>query len=73
MSINGTFIKVAVKTPKGATDEHLADFMIEASTMGQFKHPNVIRLLGVVTTTVPYKIVTEFMENGSLDNFLKVN
>jgi hypothetical protein len=43
--------------------------------MGQFKHPNVIGLKGVVTRSpdTPMMIVTEFMANGSLDHFLKVH
>ena len=51
------------------------DFILEASIMGQFKHPNVVELKGVVTRSPdsPMMIVTEFMENGSLEHFLKVN
>ena len=60
-----TTIKVAVKTLKtGATDKDRSEFFLsEASIMGQFDHPNVIKLLGVVTRTRPAMIVT--MENGS--------
>ena len=47
------------------------DFLLEASIMGQFAHPNVIRLIGVVTKSEPSMIVTEYMENGSLDHFLR--
>uniref|UniRef100_A0A672SYK9 Eph receptor A4b n=1 Tax=Sinocyclocheilus grahami TaxID=75366 RepID=A0A672SYK9_SINGR len=39
--------------------------------MGQFDHPNIIRLEGVVTRCKPVMIITEYMENGSLDTFLK--
>lgn len=41
--------------------------------MGQFDDPNVIYLEGVVTRSNPIMIVTEFMENGSLDSFLRVS
>lgn len=41
--------------------------------MGQFDHPNVIHLEGVVTKSSPVMIITEFMENGSLDTFLRVS
>nr|XP_054769201.1 ephrin type-A receptor 4-A-like [Lytechinus pictus] len=69
-----TTIKVAVKTLKtGATEKDRSDFLSEASIMGQFDHPNVIKLLGVVTRTRPAMIVTEFMENGSLDKYLREN
>lgn len=41
--------------------------------MGQFDHPNVIYLQGVVTRSNPVMIITEYMENGSLDTFLRAN
>jgi Eph receptor B1 len=65
---------VAIKTLKpGSTDKARADFLTEASIMGQFEHPNVIFLQGVVTKSNPIMIITEFMENGSLDTFLRAN
>lgn len=64
---------VAIKTLKsGYTEKQRRDFLSEASIMGQFDHPNVIHLEGVVTKSSPVMIVTEFMENGSLDTFLRV-
>lgn len=43
-------IAVAIKTLKGGYVEHQRrDFLREASIMGQFDHPNIIRLEGVVT------------------------
>uniref|UniRef100_A0A674CYD2 receptor protein-tyrosine kinase n=1 Tax=Salmo trutta TaxID=8032 RepID=A0A674CYD2_SALTR len=63
---------VAIKTLKaGYTDKQRRDFLSEASIMGQFDHPNIIRLEGVVTRSKPVMIVTEYMENGSLDSFLR--
>lgn len=63
---------IAIKTLKpGSSDKAKADFLMEASIMGQFEHENVIRLIGVVTKSEPVMIVTEFMENGSLDQFLR--
>lgn len=65
-------ISVAIKTLKvGYTDKQRRDFLGEASIMGQFDHPNIIRLEGVVTKSKPVMIVTEYMENGSLDSFLR--
>ncbi|XP_018606150.1 ephrin type-B receptor 2 isoform X1 [Scleropages formosus] len=65
---------VAIKTLKaGYTEKQRRDFLSEASIMGQFDHPNVIRLEGVVTKSTPVMIITEFMENGSLDSFLRQN
>lgn len=41
---------MAIKTLKGGyTDKQRRDFLSEASIMGQFDHPNIIRLEGVVT------------------------
>lgn len=43
-------ICVAIKTLKaGYTETQRRDFLSEASIMGQFDHPNIIRLEGVVT------------------------
>lgn len=43
-------ISVAIKTLKvGYTEKQRRDFLGEASIMGQFDHPNIIRLEGVVT------------------------
>ncbi|XP_032387563.1 ephrin type-B receptor 3 [Etheostoma spectabile] len=65
---------VAIKTLKaGYTECQRRDFLAEASIMGQFDHPNVIRLEGVLTRSCPVLIITEFMENGALDSFLRLN
>ncbi|KAB5533113.1 hypothetical protein PHYPO_G00128040 [Pangasianodon hypophthalmus] len=65
-------IHVAIKSLKaGYTEQQRRDFLSEASIMGQFDHPNIIRLEGVVTRCKPVMIITEYMENGSLDTFLK--
>ncbi|CAF2566933.1 unnamed protein product [Rotaria sp. Silwood2] len=67
-------ILVAIKTLKqGATDKTRLDFLSEASIMGQFDNENVIYLEGVVTKHHPIMIVTEYMENGSLDTYLRAN
>ncbi|XP_077998531.1 ephrin type-B receptor 1-B-like [Glandiceps talaboti] len=65
---------VAIKTLKpGANVKDKNDFLTEASIMGQFDDPNVIRLEGVVTKSRPVVIIIEYMENGSLDTFLRNN
>ncbi|XP_013391436.1 ephrin type-B receptor 1-B isoform X2 [Lingula anatina] len=67
-------LSVAIKTLKpGASDKSRMDFLTEASIMGQFDDPNVIYLEGVVTKSNPIMIITEFMENGALDQFLRTN
>ncbi|MEE6482265.1 hypothetical protein FKM82_013215 [Ascaphus truei] len=67
-------IPVAVKTLKaGYTDKQRIDFLSEASIMGQFCHHNIIHLEGVISKYKPMMIITEHMENGALDKFLKDN
>nr|XP_057910157.1 ephrin type-B receptor 5 isoform X2 [Doryrhamphus excisus] len=67
-------VLVAVKTLRwGASDREKGMFLSEAGVLGQFDHPNVLKLEGVVTRVPPPRIVTEFMENGPLDSFLREN
>ncbi|KAM8867672.1 ephrin type-A receptor 2-like isoform 1-T1 [Synchiropus picturatus] len=65
-------VPVAIKTLKpGYSEKQRQEFLSEASIMGQFSHPNIIRLEGVVTKFKHAMIVTEYMENGALDTYLK--
>ncbi|XP_069806232.1 ephrin type-B receptor 4 isoform X2 [Dendropsophus ebraccatus] len=65
---------VAIKTLKGGyTERQRREFLSEASIMGQFHHPNIIHLEGVITNNCPVMIITEYMENGALDSFLRQN
>ena len=60
-------LPVAVKTLHNQTTVELkTSFMQEAAIMGQFSHPNVLRLLGVVSRTEPLMIVTELMHTELL-------
>ncbi|XP_064648869.1 tyrosine-protein kinase Abl-like isoform X2 [Lineus longissimus] len=61
---------VAVKTIKEDTMA-LNDFLEEASVMKEMKHPNLVQLLGVCTREPPYYIITEFMINGNLLDYLR--
>ncbi|XP_066065207.1 LOW QUALITY PROTEIN: ephrin type-B receptor 4 [Chamaea fasciata] len=64
--------EVAVKTLKGGAGERQRrEFLREAARMGQFRHPNVLRLRGVVSAGPPAMIVTEFLLHGALDAFLR--
>ncbi|XP_075919390.1 ephrin type-A receptor 4-like [Petromyzon marinus] len=68
-------VRVAIKTLKGGSSkqqQQQQDFLCEASVMGQFEHDNIVRLEGVVTKSKPVMIITEFMENHSLDLFLRM-
>ena len=47
-------VAVAVKTLKeGSGGEDRVKFLQEATIMGQFKHPNVVTMYGVVTVEEP--------------------
>ncbi|XP_048773677.1 tyrosine-protein kinase ABL1-like isoform X2 [Ostrea edulis] len=61
---------VAVKTLKEDTMA-LKDFLEEACIMKEMKHPNLVQLLGVCTREPPFYIVTEFMAQGNLLDFLR--
>jgi serine/threonine protein kinase len=74
-----TGVKVAIKTRvnsvgclvgEAATvaDEAL---LLEALVLKGLQHPGIIKLLAVVTRTVPLLICTELMPNGDLRNFLR--
>ena len=53
-SEGGEKIEVAVKTLKeGAGEEDKVKFLQEAAIMGQFSHPNVVKLYGAVTEGEP--------------------
>lgn len=48
-------------------------FLGQAAMLGQFQHPNILRLEGVVTRSRPFMVLTELMELGPLDSFLRVS
>ena len=65
---------MAIKRLKnGYSNLEKKNFLGEASIMGQFDHPHVIRLEGVISRSRPFMIITEYMQNGSLDTFLRVS
>lgn len=73
-NVHNQWITVAIKTLKvGSSEKNRCDFLTEASIMAQFHHENIICLEGVVTQSNPYMIITEYMDNGSLDTFLRVS
>ena len=53
----GGVTEVAIKTLReGATEEDKVRFLQEAATSGQFQHPNVVKLQGVVTVGEPVRL-----------------
>nr|XP_025953910.1 tyrosine-protein kinase Lck [Dromaius novaehollandiae] len=61
--------KVAVKSLKQGSMSPSA-FLAEANLMKNLQHPRLVRLYAVVTKE-PIYIITEYMEKGSLVDFLK--
>lgn len=53
-----------------ATEDEEIDFAREAIVTAQFDHPNVIKLVGVVTIGSPTMIVLQFCAQGSLKDVL---
>ena len=54
-------MEVAVKQlQSGASEEEKIKFLQEAAINGQFRHPNVVKLIGVVTVGEPVSISTIF-------------
>uniref|UniRef100_A0A673G025 Tyrosine-protein kinase n=1 Tax=Sinocyclocheilus rhinocerous TaxID=307959 RepID=A0A673G025_9TELE len=62
--------KVAVKTMKPGSMSVEA-FLMEANLMKSIQHDKLVRLNAVVTKEEPIYIITEFMEKGSLLDFIK--
>ena len=53
-SISGTTKELAIKTLRAELpEEEKVRFLQEAAIMGQFSHPNVVKLYGVVTVGDP--------------------
>ncbi len=49
----GGAMEVAIKTNQSKDEEDKVKFLQEAAIMGQFRHPNVVKLYGVVTVGEP--------------------
>ncbi|XP_021557344.1 tyrosine-protein kinase TXK [Neomonachus schauinslandi] len=63
-------IRVAIKAiSEGSMSEE--DFIEEAKVMMRLSHPRLVQLYGVCIQQKPLYIVTEFMENGCLLNYLR--
>ena len=52
---------MAVKTlNEGSTKDDRIKFLQEAAIMGQFKHPNVVEMYGVITDKEPVSMCVAF-------------
>ncbi|XP_074092857.1 epithelial discoidin domain-containing receptor 1 isoform X2 [Macrotis lagotis] len=70
----GRPLMVAVKILRpDATKNARSDFLKEVKIMSRLKDPNIIRLLGVCVQDDPLCMITDYMENGDLNQFLSVH
>ncbi|KAM7346733.1 receptor protein-tyrosine kinase sevenless isoform 1-T5 [Cochliomyia hominivorax] len=66
----GQMEKVAIKSlRKGASE--FAELLQEAQLMSNFKHDNIVRLIGVCCDTESISIIMEHMEGGDLLSYLR--
>ena len=49
----------------------LEDFLLEAPILTSLSHPNLVKLIGVSVDKKPVYFITEFMEKGSLSDYLQ--
>ena len=62
--------EVAVKIVMAQASSSFEMFRREVTTMATLKHPSLLKFCGY-TTENPYYLLTEYMENGSLYDFLE--
>lgn len=74
---SGNMVMVALKTlhteTRGSYEDQLEPrrlFIFEASILMEFRHPNILWLIGVCTKSEPWFMVSEFMEYGDLKSVL---
>eukprot|EP00729_Bicosta_minor_P011476 gene11476-10502_t len=54
-----------------ADQEMLKRFCLEALLVGTLEHDSILKILRVQTTSLPFMVVTEHMQNGSLKDYLR--
>ena len=52
------------------THEQMDEFVFEGTLMKPFHHPNLVRLLGMVTQDDPMLLISEYMPHGDLHQFM---
>lgn len=67
---NGIPTVVAVKTLR-EDNQVCEDFKKEMTIMKKLRHPHLLRLIGVCSLCVPYYLVTEYMSEGCLLEFIR--
>ncbi|KAL4660118.1 discoidin domain-containing receptor 2-like [Arapaima gigas] len=68
---NNQPVLVAVKMLREDANKNArTDFLKEIKIMSRLKDPNIVRLLGICICSDPLCMITEYMENGDLNQFL---
>ncbi|XP_051123480.1 probable serine/threonine-protein kinase CST [Andrographis paniculata] len=63
-------IAVAIKKSNPHGEQGLKEWKAEVKFLGKFKHPNLVKLLGLCWEEKQYLLVYEFMEGGNLADHL---
>jgi serine/threonine protein kinase len=66
-----TTVCVAVKMLNSSSKDDRIRFLQEGAIMGQFRHHNIVSLLGLVLDGEPLMVAVEFMDNGDLKHYLQ--
>ncbi|XAR48646.1 Non-specific serine/threonine protein kinase [Bertholletia excelsa] len=63
-------IPVALKKLSSDAFQGFREFKAEMETLGELRHPNIVTILGYCATGLDRVLIYEFIENGSLDQWL---
>ena len=70
---DGQRVRALVKTFVSGSVQGMEEFKMEMERLKVFQHPNVGRLIGVLTSSVPFYTIMELPLNGALKTFLLEN
>ncbi|XP_017343244.1 protein-tyrosine kinase 6b [Ictalurus punctatus] len=62
---------VAIKVLKNNNSLNQQTFQMEVEVLKQLRHNHLISLFAICTSSTPYYIITEYMEKGNLQSFLR--
>lgn len=68
---DNTIIAVKKLDTEGTDEEALAEMMKEARVMQLYDHPNIVRFYGYILDDLPYLLVLEFCNGGSVEDRLR--
>ncbi|XP_062020375.1 phytosulfokine receptor 2 [Rosa rugosa] len=63
-------LKVAIKKLDPDAFQGFREFRAEMETLGQIRHPNLVKILGYCVSGADRILIYEFMERGNLDRWL---